>query len=278
MFRLNRSRFRNNKSNLVYAVIEMSITDHLDYDLWVRSWDLQQNAHIKNRELRFQFMFEMVEHVCGKTPIILDMACGPGSLSERFLNKFPEGRSIGVDYDPVLLKIAINNNLYDHNRVEFVEANLTADDWIEKLPVKKFDAILTTTALHWLPEEGLRNLYSKIYSLLDEHGIFLNGDHIYPEAEPPELKDIFTGLRHSFEDAKFTRKEALNWSDWWKELSKYGELKELFEERNRRYPDSDNHSQNISLEKHLKYLHSAGFKTAGVGWQEMDNRVVMALK
>lgn len=256
----------------------MSATDHLDYDLWIKSWDLQQNAHIKNRELRFQFMFEMVEQICGKSPTILDVACGPGSLSGRFLNRFPEGRSVAVDFDPVLLNLAKNTSLYDHKRVTFVEANLASPDWREKLPERKFDAILSTTALHWLSADALKKVYSTIHSLLDSKGVFLNGDHVYPDFEPQRLKDIFTDARHSFENGKFSTGEALNWSDWWKELSSYGELSGLFEERNRRYPNSDNHSQNISLESHLQYLKVAGFETVGVGWQEMDNRVLMGLK
>lgn len=256
----------------------MTTQEELDYDSWIRSWDLQQNAHIKNREARFQFMFEMVEQISGHVPTILDLACGPGSLSGRFLERFPEGSSVAVDYDPVLLKVAGNSSLYDHSRVKFVEADLASQDWIHKLPVKKFDAVLSTTALHWLPEEPLKKLYSIIYTLLGENGVFLNGDHIYPESEPQKLKDLFNDARHSFEEGKFSSGEALNWSDWWKELASYEELKELFDERKRRYPDSDNHSQNIPLEKHIRFLKEAGFDDIGVGWQDMDNRVLIALK
>lgn len=256
----------------------MSTQDRLDYDSWVSSWDLQQNAHIKNREARFKFMLEMVGQVCGQKPTVLDLACGPGSLSGRFLQAFPEGTSVAVDYDPVLLRIARNTGQYDHSRVTFIEANLASEDWLERLPVKNYDAILSTTALHWLPEDALDKLYSKIYGLLGRNGIFLNGDHIYPASEPQRIKDLFTEARHSFEDGKFSNGEALGWSDWWKELSKFAELKDLFAERNRRYPDSDNHSQNIPLEKHMEFLKAAGFSDVGVGWQDLDNRVLMALK
>lgn len=256
------------------------MSDHkgFDYDSWTKSWELQQNAHIKNREMRFNFMFEVVEQICGNSPLILDMACGPGSLSGRFLGRFAKGESVGVDYDPVLLTLARKNSRYDHSRVEFIEANLASEDWMKKLPKRKFNAVLSTTALHWLPEEALRKVYSNIFSLLDEKGVFLNGDHLYPDSESQRLKDLFNDARHSFEKDKFSNGEALSWTDWWEKLSSFDEIKDLMEERKRRYPNSDNHSQNIPLEKHAAFLKEAGFSTVGVGWQDLDNRVLIALK
>ncbi len=256
----------------------MSDGEDFDYDSRIRSWELQQNAHIKNREARFEFMFEMVEQVCGDKPLILDIACGPGSLSGRFLGRFPEGKSVGVDYDPVLLRFARNTSLYDHSRVEFVEADLASENWTQRLPRSNFNAVMSTTALHWLPQEALRKVYADIFSLLGDGGVFLNGDHIYPDSEPQRLKDLFTESRHSFEDGKFSTGEALNWTDWWKELESHSELRELLKERKTRYPNSDNHSQNIPLEKHVSFLQDAGFHTVGVGWQDLDNRVLVALK
>ncbi len=256
----------------------MSDQEVRDYDSWIKSWELQQNAHIKNREMRFNFMFEIVEQICGNSPLILDMACGPGSLSGRFLGRFANAKSVGVDYDPVLLTLARNTSMYDHSRVKFVEVNLAAEDWMAKLPNRNFNAVLSTTALHWLPEEALRKVYSNIFSLLGEKGVFLNGDHLYPDSEPQRLKDLFNDARHSFEEGKFSTGEALNWTDWWEKLSVLDEMKELMEERKRRYPNSDNHSQNIPLEKHITFLKEAGFSTVGVGWQDLDNRVLIALK
>ncbi len=256
----------------------MKISTGLDADSIIESWELQQNAHIKNRESRFKFMFEVVEQVCGNRPTILDLACGPGSLSGRFINELPEGKSVAVDYDPVLLSIARSSSKYDHDRITFFEANLASQDWTDKLPVKKFDAILSTTALHWLPEGALGRLYATIHSLLSKNGVFLNGDHIYPELESVRLKNIFRDLRHHYEEKRFESGEALNWTDWWDGLSEYPEFKELLEERKRRYPESDRHDQHTSLETHIKLLKEAGFEDVEVGWQDLDNRVLIALK
>lgn len=256
----------------------MRETGTVDADKWIARWDLQQNAHIRNREERFQFMFSIVEHVAGRTPNILDLACGPGSLSRRFLDRFPGGSSVAVDYDPVLLHFARNSKGYDHGRVTFVEANLASDDWFRKLPVGEFDAIMSTTALHWLPENSLKKLYNTIFELIRQGGVFLNGDHLYPEGEPQYLKDLFRDMRHSYEEKVFSSGEALNWTEWWEKLAKEESLSVLIEERTRRYPHSDSHNHSISLETHEQFLRDAGFHEVGVGWQDLDNRVLIASK
>lgn len=245
---------------------------------WIESWDLQQNAHIMNREERFQFMFDIVEHAEGRKFTALDLACGPGSLSGRLLKRFPESVSVAVDYDPVLLTLASNYSGYDHSRLTFIEGDLSGENWIHDLPSGEYDAVLSTTALHWLQPESLEKLYRSVYGLLREGGVFLNGDHIYPHAESDRIREILTEMRHQHEDAVFSSGSAKTWDDWWKDLRQCAELDDLFRERDRRYPNSENHSQDVSLEAHESYLRSAGFKDFGVVWQSMDNRILMAIK
>ena len=71
--------------------------------------------------------------------------------------------------------------------MEFVEADLSKSGWHEVLKGRKFDAVMSTTALHWLKDATLRNVYGEIYNLLGESGIFLNGNHLYPESEEDEV-------------------------------------------------------------------------------------------
>ena len=71
------------------------------YEDLIRRWDEQQAAYITNREHRFEVMLDVVARVCATTPgvepdgtglIALDLACGPGSLSQRMLGRFPGAR------------------------------------------------------------------------------------------------------------------------------------------------------------------------------------------
>ncbi len=247
-------------------------------DKWIYAWELQQNLEIKGREERFSFMFDVVGHYSGTKPKILDLACGPGSLGGKFTARYPHATSVGVDYDPVLLHLARSFSGYDHNRMRFVEADLGKDDWVTLLNSRDFDAVMSTTALHWLNESSLRRVYGEIYSLLGENGIFLNGDHLYPLNENGAIKELFNNLRHKHQEQEKTSGKALTWNQWWEEISEVEEFRELLEERKRRYPNADRHTHEVSLEQHREFLRDAGFRAIEVGWQDLDNRVLIALK
>ena len=71
------------------------------------TWEDQQNGHAPDRELRFQLLLDYVEQLTGGPPArVLDLACGPGSITRRVLNRFPAAEVVAVDTDPLLLDLA----------------------------------------------------------------------------------------------------------------------------------------------------------------------------
>lgn len=247
-------------------------------DKWVESWELQQNLEIRGRGDRFNFMLDLVGYYSGTKANVLDLACGPGSLGGRFTKRFPDATSVGVDFDPVLLHLARNYSGYDHTRMRFVEADLGNSNWPNKLDMRDFDAVLSTTALHWLDESSLRRVYGEIYQVLGDRGIFLNGDHLYPSREDEEIRKLFNGLRHQHQESQKSLGAGTSWFEWWEGIGKEEEFRGLLEERKRRYPEADRHNHPVSLEQHMKFLRDAGFRAVNVGWQDLDNRVIVALK
>lgn len=248
------------------------------FDQWVESWEVQQNALVRKREERFRLMFDIVEKSVGKKFTVLDLACGPGSLSGRILDRFPEAKSVAVDYDPVLLTLASNYSGYDHSRLTLIEGDLSDSEWIDALPQIEFDVVLSTTALHWLKSEALKNLYISIYRLLKNGGIFLNGDHIHLRNESQKIEHVLTAIKHSYEETALSGEGVRNWESWWDELRKESILTDLLRVRDNRYPKTDSHSQIVHLETQENYLKNAGFKDYGVVWQDLDNRILMAVK
>ena len=67
------------------------------------SWESQQAIHAPDRELRFRLMLDNVEQLTGQPARVLDLACGPGSITRRVLDRFPTARVVAVDIDPLLL-------------------------------------------------------------------------------------------------------------------------------------------------------------------------------
>ncbi len=114
----------------------------------------------------------------GRRFTALDLGSGPGSLSARLLRRFPRGRSVAVDYDPVSLRVGQGALGSSGGRLQWVDARLGHPGWTERLPRRRYDAALSTTALHWLTAPALGRLYRDLHGLLRPGGVLLNGDHL----------------------------------------------------------------------------------------------------
>src|ERR1700733_9924360 len=77
----------------------------VDWGGWLRRWDAQQEGYVPERVARFAAMFDAVAELLPAAFVALDLGCGPGSLSQRLLARFPAARAIAVDIDPVMLAI-----------------------------------------------------------------------------------------------------------------------------------------------------------------------------
>src|SRR5579859_4680068 len=138
----------------------------LDWQSWLRRWDQQQSGYLSDREQRFGIMLDVLEALLPERFVALDLACGPGSISQRLLARFPQARCVAVDFDPVLLMLGQNVLADMQGRLRWVEADLRDSSWPDQLGEKQVDAVLSTTALHWLPAESLVQLYRQLGKLV----------------------------------------------------------------------------------------------------------------
>jgi SAM-dependent methyltransferase len=73
---------------------------------WIAKWDEQQEENLPDREDRFTTLIDAVEEGTGRPdPLVLDLGCGPGSLSVRLLDRIPAATVVAVDADPLLLTL-----------------------------------------------------------------------------------------------------------------------------------------------------------------------------
>ena len=113
----------------------------VDWRRWITRWDAMQTAYLPYREERFTVMLDVVEQVIGESFVALDLACGPGAISQRLLARFPQARCVAVDYDPALLALG-HGALGDvDGRVRWVEADLREPNWIEQLGEKRIEPV-----------------------------------------------------------------------------------------------------------------------------------------
>ncbi|WP_433320466.1 class I SAM-dependent methyltransferase [Micromonospora sp. CA-269861] len=179
---------------------------------WQESWDRQQEAYLPDREHRFTAMLDAVDAVLdGRPPRVLDLAGGTGTISLRTLARFPTAETTLVDLDPALLAIA-DASLAD--RATIITADLGTPEWRSALPHQEYDAVLTATALHWLPADRLGQLYAELRDVLRPGGVFVNADHM-PDDTLPELTKRLMERARDRRNARYASGSVLSWSDWW---------------------------------------------------------------
>ncbi|MDP9841914.1 class I SAM-dependent methyltransferase [Streptosporangium lutulentum] len=242
------------------------------YDLLSR-WEEQQAAYVAHRENRFQVMLDVLGLHCPADLTVLDLACGPGSIADRVLSRFPQARAVAVDYDPVLAHLA-RSILERHGRATVIESELAHSGWSSALSAWSFDAVLTSTALHWLSPGQLLEVYTELARLLPPGAVLLNADHLRFGADRPTLRHLSAGHDAEVQRAAFAD-GAATWEQWWALAASDPDLTPLMPERERRFADRPPQSP-APLEFHLAALRTAGFTEVGTVWQYLDDHVVFA--
>ncbi|MDR7277429.1 class I SAM-dependent methyltransferase [Catenuloplanes atrovinosus] len=239
------------------------------------AWDRQQEAYIAHREQRFTVMLEVLELVHGDEFTVLDLACGPGAISDRVLAAFPKARVVAVDHDPILLTVARGALAERHgtDRITIADADLAAPGWERALPTG-IDAVLSSTALHWLSPTELSAVYATAATLLRPGGVLLNADHLRYGASHPTLRDVAERHDARTQAAAFAA-GTLDYQQWYAEAARRPELAALTAERAARFADRP--PQPLApLAFHLAALEAAGFAETGTVWQYLDDFVVFA--
>ncbi|MFI0480235.1 class I SAM-dependent methyltransferase [Actinomadura sp. 9N215] len=257
------------------------MTETAAWQAWQDSWDRQQEWYMPDREERFRVMLDTVEALAGPEPVVLDLACGTGTITDRLLKRFPKARATGVDIDPALLAIARGHFAGD-DRVELVTADLTDSSWRDALPHRSYDAVLTATALHWLDTEPLRVLYGDVHGVLMDGGVFLNADHMTDESAPRlnAAAEAFHAARQEREQAA----GALDWPNWWTKLAADPVLAEPARRRfemlgDPRSPDGAHRADRPTTTRwHLDALREQGFAEARQVWCSHSDALIAALR
>ncbi len=250
----------------------------IDWRSWLRRWDAQQTGYIPHREERIAAMLDVLEELLPEEFVALDLACGPGSLSWRLLSRFPKARCVALDFDPVLLAIGRGALGEAGGRLRWIEADLLAEDWVSRIGESGFDAVLSTTALHWLPPDRLVGVYAELGRLLPLGGLVLNGDRMPFGAHSPALRKIADATRARDTAGAFEQPRAEDWRAWWKAIAAEPALRELLAERERRFPVPADDATAPTADLHQAALLNAGFREVGVVWQRGDDRVLVAVR
>ena len=241
----------------------------------LRAWDRQQESFNPNREARFEVILDVLAARFKGRFTALDLGCGPGSLSVRLLRRFPRARVVAVDYDPVVRQVGEGALGSQAGRLTWVDAKLGAPGWVDGLPGRRYDAAVSTTALHWLTRSDLGRLYADLGRVVRRGGVFLNGDYLPSSPPNGPMARLANGVLTVRYPGRARRAEWSGWRAWWSAARKVPELRAAFQEHRRRHASHPARAAS-PLRLHAEFLSRAGFRTVDTVWQDFENRVLYA--
>ncbi|WP_071147514.1 class I SAM-dependent methyltransferase [Bacteroides ihuae] len=168
-------------------------------------------------------------HFNTTTPKILDLGAGTGIFSQFVLEKYPQAEITLLDFSEQMLTVA-RERFANLKNVSFQIADMTLFE-----PQGKYDAVISSLAIHHLSDEGKQELFRKINGILNEGGFFVNAEQVKGS----------TDYIHSF----YTQRRRLRLDN--SELSK--EAVEASYERNKL-------DKCASVSEQMRWLQEAGFK------------------
>jgi len=144
------------------------------FDSWAVGYDEEVRTADENNEYPFagysKIMSKIYDLAMAKCSArVLDVGIGTGVLSAQL---YASGNSItGIDFSDEMLTIAQN---------KMPKANFYQCDFAEGLPLEisnqSFDYIISTYALHHLPDHMKAELISQLLKYLDTNGMIIIGD------------------------------------------------------------------------------------------------------
>lgn len=253
--------------------------DAVDWAGWARRWEAQQQFHVLHREQRFQVMLDVAEELLGAAPSrVLDLACGTGAISQRALARFPGCRVVALDADPLLLRIGAGAHGDAGGRLDWARADLRQPGWAEPLrPRAPFDAVLSSTALHWLGGADLARVYQTLAEIIRPGGVLLNADRL-PVGPQARLAGATERLRKRQAEQAQAGQAAETYFQWWTAAEGDPLLADVMAERARVFEDHPSQIEGVAAPFHLDALAQAGFAEAAVVWRYLDYAIVAAVR
>ena len=180
---------------------------------------------------------------------ILELGCGTGNLSAALIGSFPDAECTLVDISSDLLAQCKQRferlGKVSYQQVDFSE--LSCDH-------ATYDLVVSSIAIHHIPDSEKVRLFRKIHEWLSEEGVFVYSD---------QFSGVTPGL---------TERHMDYWRD---EASRLGAPQAEWNEWMRHQAESDIHA---SLPDQMTWLRDAGFAATDCTWRFLLWTVVQAEK
>ncbi len=177
----------------------------------------------------------LLEFIPASAKRIFDLGSGAGRLLGIVRAANPNAEFVAVDFSPTMLE-NLRTNFANDPRV-----TVAAHDLNQALPsLGKFDAVISSFAIHHLVHERKRSLYQEIFTALNSSGVFCNLEHV----ASPTMR-----LHHQF-------------------LAKLNTAPE----------DEDPSNKLLALETQLQWLREIGFEDADCHWKWRELALIVGVR
>lgn len=140
-------------------------------------------------DLQLAVMGKITRFWCNSPQNILDLGCGNGIVGRYLLGVFPGATGVFVDFSDPMLEAA-QKNLSQAAQARVLKADFSDPRWVDAVAsFQPFDILVAGFAIHHQPDERKRVLYSEIFHLLSQGGVFLNLEHV--SSPTPAIGHVF---------------------------------------------------------------------------------------
>ncbi len=128
-------------------------------------------------------LLDIISAIDPPPELVLDLGIGTGSMALQVLELLPDAHLIGIDNSLPMLESARLNLVDFTDRITLAKADFR-EDW-EQIVDVPIDAVVQYSSLQYLPHHAVRELFSRLVSVLKPGGWFIHGDCINQQLPEP---------------------------------------------------------------------------------------------
>jgi len=208
----------------------------------VQDFVRRMDARAQERAPQFELMTQLLGRDGDDAVRILDLGAGYGAEASAFLTAFPNASAVLVDGSEEMIRVGGERLADFDGRYRYVHWDFGEGALPDDLG-GPFDAVISSAAIHHLPEAALQRLYSDVLANLAPGGALLNLDLVSPPDDALEAR-----YRAIMQSEQPDREDTPTPST----LPRH-------------------HSHLEPLDRHLEWLRDAGFEHVDCFWKRLGN-------